>query len=81
MYVCTRVLPSISIDDGVFRHCSLVAFAEGLDYFNGPEWSKMAFARPAVWLHLQKFWIILVQRDVLMALQLFDCLATAFWVA
>ena len=26
----TRVLPSISIDDGVLRHCSLAAFAEVL---------------------------------------------------
>ena len=59
----TRVLPSISIDDGVFRHCSLVAFAEGLDHLNGPEWSKMAFARPAVWLHLQKFVKRLVCQD------------------
>ena len=27
----TRVLPSIYIDEGVFRHCKLVAFAKVLD--------------------------------------------------
>ena len=31
--VDTRVLPSISIDDDSYRHCSLVALAEVLDYF------------------------------------------------
>ena len=35
MYVYTSVLPSISIDDGVFRRCSLVAFAKVLDCFCG----------------------------------------------
>ena len=36
-YDITSVLPSISIDDGILRHCSLVAFAESSDYFNGPQ--------------------------------------------
>ena len=35
MDIYTRVLPSISIDDGVFRRCSLVAFAKVLDCFCG----------------------------------------------
>ena len=48
IYIYTSVLPSISIDDGVSTHCSLVAFAKSSDYFNGPEWSTMASACAAV---------------------------------
>ena len=33
IYIYTNVLPSISIDEGILRHCSLVAFAESSDYF------------------------------------------------
>ena len=57
MYVCTRVLPSISIDNGILRHCGLVAFAKSSDYFNGHGWATMASACIAIWLHLQKLWI------------------------
>ena len=57
------MLPSISIDDDVLRHCSLVAFAEVLDYFKGIE----HFSGTAVGLRLQKFWIISVESNVLMA--------------
>ena len=48
-YKITGVLPSISIDDGVCRHCSFVALAEVLDClsstkrFDGPE---TAFWKP-----------------------------------
>ena len=68
IYYITRVLPSISIDDGILRHCSLVAFAESSDYFNGHGWATMASACTAIWLHLQKFWIG------------FDGFGTAFWL-
>ena len=34
IYIYTSVLPSISIDDDVFMHCSFVALAEVLDYFS-----------------------------------------------
>ena len=57
----TRVLPSISIDDGVCRHCSFVALAEVLDClssterFDGPE---TAFWKPdgAKLAVEQRFW-------------------------
>ena len=66
MYMYTRVLPSISIDDGVFRHCSLVAFAEVLDNFSFTE----GFVGTAVWWHLQKFWNSSVESNAIQALQL-----------
>ena len=59
------MLPSISIDDGVFRHCSLVAFAEVLDQFSGIE----CYSGIAVGLHLQKFWISLAELNVMLALE------------
>ena len=64
------MLPSISIDDGVLRHCSLVAFAEVLDYFKGIE----RFSGTAVGLRLQKFWIISVESNVVGP-------GTALWLA
>ena len=66
------MLPSISIDKGILRHCSLVAFAESSDYFNGPEGSTMASACAAVELHLQKFCIILAESNVSIALKRLD---------
>ena len=60
----TRVLPSISIDNGKLRHCSLDALAEVLDCISG----NQRFAGIAAGLHLQKFWIILAESNVLMAL-------------
>ena len=65
MYVCTRVLPSISIDDGVFKHCSSEAFAEVLDQFGGIE----HYSGTAVGLHLQKFWISFAEVNVVMTLE------------
>ena len=65
MYVCTRVLPSISIDDGFFRHCSLVTFAKVLDLFSGIE----CYAATVVGLQLQKFWISLAESSVKLALE------------
>ena len=63
------MLPSISIDDVILRHCSLVAFAESSDYFNGPESLTMATASAAVLLHLQKFWISLVESSAMIPLE------------
>ena len=51
------MLPSISIDDGVFKHCSSEAVADVLDQFGGIE----HYSGTAVGLHLQKFWISLVE--------------------
>ena len=63
------MLPSISIDDGILRHCSLVAFPESSDYFNGSDWSTLASARAAIWLHMQKLWITLAESSVSMAIK------------
>ena len=65
MYVCTRVLPSISIDDGVFKHRSSKAFAEVLDQFGGVEHRSGT----AVGLRWQKFWINFAESSVMSALE------------
>ena len=57
------MLPSISIDDDVSRHCSLVAFAEVLDQFNGIG----NYSGTAVGMHLQKFWINFFESSVMMS--------------
>ena len=59
------MLPSISIDNGDFRHCSLAAFAKALDQFSEIE----CYLGTAVGLHLQKFWISLAESSAVMALE------------
>ena len=63
-FIHTRVLLSISIDDGVLRHCSLAAFAEALDQFSGIE----RYSGIAGGFNLQKFRISFVESSVMMAL-------------
>ena len=53
------------VDNGILRHCSLVAFAEVLDQLSGIE----CHSGTAVGLHLQKFWINLIESNVVMALE------------
>ena len=86
MYVCTRVLPSISIDEGVFVSTN---FLLNLQKF----W--ICFVEPDVWAALQKFWICFVGSDVLDGLMVPSWLwnvvlgaswdqvspGTAFWTA
>ena len=59
------MLPSISIDDGVFKYWSSEAFAEVLDQFGGIE----HYSGTAVGLHLQKFWISLAESSDMSALE------------
>ena len=59
------MLASISIDDGVFKHCSSEAFAEVLDQLGGIE----HYSGTAIGLHLQKFWISLAESSVMSALE------------
>ena len=59
------MLPSISIDDGVFKHCSSEAFAEVLDQFGGIE----HYSGTAIGLHLQKFWISVAESSVMSVLE------------
>ena len=41
------MLPSISIDNGIWRHCSFVASAESSDDFDGSEWLRWQRRRDA----------------------------------
>ena len=61
----TRVLPSISIDNGVLLAQQLVAFAEILDQLNGIEY----YLGTAIGLYLQKFWISFAEVNVVMTLE------------
>ena len=51
IFLITSMLPSISIHDGIFLHCSLVELVEALDCCSGIK----GFSGTEVGLHLQKF--------------------------
>ena len=60
IFLITSMLPSISIHDGIFLHCSLFELAEAFNCCSGIK----GFSGTEVGLHLQKFRITSMEWSV-----------------